>query len=201
MKSVRVVFLVSGIITVISLGVVAFLMFWGPDRIDFAGKSLPQLLEEGDIVPIIVIPIALIIAGVTMLPFLRIMFPDEIKNGVNAQATVLKVWDTGVSINDNPQVGLLLQVSPAGSNPFQVEAKTLVSRLNVALVQPGVTAKVRYDPQKPKRLKVLTLHILQDPAAPTGAAARLEELNGLRDKGLISEAEYRQKREEILKAL
>ncbi len=199
MKSIQKVFLLSGIIAVAAFGLVVYLMFWGPDRIDLAGKSLPQLLEEGDIVAIIVVPIALIITGVAILPFLRIIFPDEIKNGVNAPATVLKVWDTGVSINDNPQVGLRLEVSPAGANPFQTETKTVVSRLNVSLVQPGVTAEVRYDPQKPTRLKVLTLNV-ESPAA-TGAAARMEELNNLRDKRLITEEEYRQKREEILKAL
>ncbi len=199
MKSIQKVFLLSGIIAVAAFGLVVYLMFWGPDRIDLAGKSVPQLLEEGDIVAIIVVPIALIITGVAMLPFLRIIFPDEIKNGVTAQATVLKVWDTGVSINDNPQVGLQLEVSPAGANPFQAETKTVVSRLNVSLVQPGVTAEVRYDPQKPTRLKVLTLNV-ESPAA-TGAAARMEELNNLRDKRLITEEEYRQKREEILKAL
>ena len=199
MKSVQKVFLLSGIIAVASLGLVVYLMFWGPDRIDIAGKSLPQLLEEGDIVPIIVVPIALIITGVAMLPFLRIIFPDEIKNGVTAQATVLKVWDTGVSINDNPQVGLRLQVSPAGANPFQTETKTIVSRLNVALVQPGITAEVKYDPLDPKRIKVLTVNI-QD-VASNDAASRLEQLEELRNKDLISGDEYRQKREEILKLL
>jgi hypothetical protein len=134
-----------------------------------------------------------------MLPFLRIIFPREIKNGVTAQAKVLKVWDTGVSINDNPQVGLLLEVSPPGGNSFQVEAKTMVSRLNAALVQPGITAEVKYDPEKPQRIQILSLNI--QGTAPSNAAGRMEELNDLYDKGLITKEEYQQKREEILKAL
>jgi hypothetical protein len=93
----------------------------------------------------------------------------------------------------------LLEISPAGDNPFQVETKTIVSRLNVALVQPGIAAKVKYGPQKPRRLQVLALHV-QD-AAPTDAATWLEQLNELRDKGLIGEEEYRRKREDILGTL
>lgn len=198
MKSLRPVFALAVILVIASFGFVAYMLLAGPERINFAGRSLNELLESGDLVPFIVIPIALVITA-AMIPFMRIIFPDKIKNGVEAQARVLKVWDTGVSINDNPQVGLLLEISPAGGNPFQVEAKTVVSRLNAALVQPGITADVRYDPQKPQRLRVLTLHV--GSPVPGDNAARLEELESLRDKGLITAEEYCLKREEILKNL
>ena len=199
MKSIRAVFVLAGVGLVVSLGFAAYMIFWSPDRLDLAGKSLSQLLKSSDLLPLLVIPAVLIICAIAVLPFLRIMFPSEIKNGVTAHAKILKVWDTGVSINDNPQVGLILEVSPASGSPFQAEAKTLVSRLNAALVQPGVTAEVKYDPQKPLRLQVLSLQIKG--AVSTDTAARLEELNGLHDKDMITEEEYRQKREEILKAL
>ena len=198
-KSIRTILIISGVIALISLGVVVYMMFWGPDHLELGGKSLSELLKSGALTPIIVIPIALIIAGVTIVPFLRIMFPSDIKNGVTAPAKVLEVWDTGVSINDNPQVGLLLEVSPPNGTPFQVKAKSLVSRLNVALVQPGITAEVKYDPLNPKRIKVLTVNIQS--AASSDAASRLEQLEELRNKDLISGDEYRQKREEILKSL
>lgn len=199
MKSVRTIFLISFLGVITSLGVVVYFMFSGPDRLQFSGKSLPEMVQDGTLLGLLIIPVVLIIIGVSLLPFLRIIFPVEIKNGVTAQAKVIKVWDTGVSINDNPQVGLLLEISPPGDNSFQVEAKSVVSRLNAALVQPGITAEVKYDPEKPQRLQILTLNI-QD-AAPSNAAARMEELNGLYDKGLITKEEYQQKREEILKAL
>ena len=199
MKSVRKVFILASVGVVISLGITAFLLFWGPEHIDLTGRTLSQLLKDGDIVPIIVIPAVLIITGVVMLPFLRTIFPGEIKNGITAQARVLKFWDTGVSINDDPQVGLLLEVTPLSGSTFQTEAKTLVSRLNAALVQPGIAAEVKYDPEKPSHLQILKLHI--SGVTSSDSAARLEELNGLHDKGLVTEEEYRQKREEILKAL
>jgi len=199
MKTVRIALIVAGASVIVSLGVVAYWMFWGPDRLELAGKSLPQLLQSGDLWPLVIVPVVLIISGVVMVPVLRTIFPGEIKNGIDAPARVLKVWDTGVSINDNPQVGLLLEVSPTGAMPFQVKAKTIVSRLNAALVQPGIAAEVRFDPNKPQRLQIRTLHI--QGVASTDAAARMEQLNELRDKGLITEGEYNEKRQEILKTL
>jgi hypothetical protein len=200
MRSIRKVLLVSGIIMVIGLGFVFYQMFLGPDHIEFAGKSLQQLFEEGDLIGVLVIPIVLIISAVFMIPFLRIIFPANIKDGITTRARVIKVRDTGVTINDNPQVGLLLEFSPIGSGPVQIEARTVVSRLNAALVQPGITAEIKYDPKKTTRIQILTLNI-EEEHAPTDTAARLEELNELHTKNLITEEEYQQKRAEILKNL
>jgi hypothetical protein len=199
MKSLRPVLLISSIIAILGLGFAAFMLFWGPDHIEFEGRTLADLLESGDLTPLIVIPVALIISAFAMRPVFRLAFPSEIKNAVAAQARVMKVWDTGVSINDNPQVGLLLHVTPSMSAAFDVEAKTIVSRLNAALVQPGITADIKYDPQKPKRLEIVTLNV--EEIGSGGAESRLEELKTLLDRRLITEDEYNKKREEILKAL
>lgn len=199
MKFSRPIFIASILIALASLGYVAYQMFWGPDRIDLIGKSLPELLDNGGLLGLIVIPVVLLIGILVMRPFLRIMFPDEIKGGVTAPAKVLKVWDTGVSINNNPQVGLLLEITPTDGVSFQAESKTVVSRLQAALVQPGATAEVRYDPQKPQRLQVLNL-TLPSPGA-SNTETRLEELTRLRERGLITAEEYIQKRDQILKDL
>ena len=199
MKSLRPVLLLSLIIAVLGMGVTAFLLMWGPERIEFEGRSPAELLESGDIAPLIVIPLALIIGGLTLRPFFRLIFPREIKNALTAQARVMKVWDTGVSINDNPQVGLLLHVTPSTSAAFDVEAKTVVSRLSAARVQPGITAEIKYDPQDPRHVQIVTLNV--EEIGSGGAADRLEELRSLWDRQLITEDEYNKKREEIIKAL
>jgi len=195
MKSMRIFFILSGIITTLTIGIVAYLMFFGPDRLETAGKSLSEMKDNGALLAMIVIPLMLIISGVVVLPLFRILAPVQIKNGVTAQARVLKIWDTGVTVNDDPQVGLLLEVMPSMSNPFQIEAKTLVPRLQVALVKEGITAEVVYDPQNLKRVQIVKLNTQQ------GSAARLEELDALYEKRLITEDEYRKKREEILQSL
>ena len=199
MKIARYAIFLSAIGVVVTIGYLVYQMLLGPDRLQVSGRNFSQLMQSGELLAIAIILVSVIISGVVMRPFLRILFPGEIKNGITAQARVLKVWDTGVTVNENPQVGLLLEVSPETGEPFQAETKTIVSRLNVAQVEPGIKAEVKYDPQKPQRLQLQTLHI-KSPTT-TKAAARMEELNELREKGLITEEEYRRKREEILKAL
>lgn len=199
MRGLRPVLLISSIITILGLGFAAFMMFWGPDRVEFEGRSLGDLIRSGDLTPFIVIPFVLIVSAFAMRPVFRLAFPAEIKNGVTAQARVMRVWDTGVSINDNPQVGLLLHITPSMSAAFDVEAKTIVSRLNAALVQPGITAEIKYDPRNPRRLQIITLNI--EEIGSGTAESRLEELKALLDRRLITEDEYNRKREEIIKAL
>lgn len=199
MRSLRPVLLLSSIIAILGLGFTAFMLFWGPDHIELEGRSLVELLKSGEITPLIVIPLALIVTALAMRPVIRLAFPPEIKNGITAQARVMKVRDTGVSINDNPQVGLLLHVTPSMSAAFDVEAKTIVSRLNAALVQPGITADIKYDPQNPKRLQILNLNV--EEIGSGSAESRLEELKTLLDRRLITEDEYNKKREQIIKAL
>ena len=66
--------------------------------------------------------------------------------GVPAQATILKMWDTGTTVNDNPLVGLLLEVGPQDRPACQVQPLRLVSRLKIPLVQTGATVPVQFDP-------------------------------------------------------
>jgi len=199
LKIARYAILLSVIGVVVTIGYLVYQMLWGPDRVQISGKNFSQLIKSEELMTIVIILVSVIISGVVIRPFLRILFPGEIKNGITAQAKVLKVWDTGVTVNENPQVGLLLEVLPKTGESFQAETRTIVSRLNVAQVEPGITAEVRYDPLKPGRLQLQTLHIKT--GSQTKAAARMEELQELREKGLITEEEYRQKREEILKVL
>lgn len=65
--------------------------------------------------------------------------------GVDAQAQILSVQDTGMTINDNPRVKLTMAVSPSdGSAAFEVSTKVTVSR--VAIPRAGDMFAVRYDP-------------------------------------------------------
>lgn len=74
-----------------------------------------------------------------------------LENGTQAQAVVLNVADTGMTINDNPRVKLTLQVQPEGGAPFQVEKKVTVSR--VAIPSIGDTYFVRFDPADPTNVE------------------------------------------------
>jgi hypothetical protein len=150
-------------------------------------------------VPVIIIPVVLVIVGLSLRPLFRAFFPPDIKNGITAEAEVLEVRDTGTTINDDPQIALLLEVRPSMAATFQTELKTLVSRLEVANYRPGCKAVVLYDPTNPKRMVLQSF----EPAASVAGSAedRLAELGRLKDRGLITPSEYERKREEIIKAL
>lgn len=72
--------------------------------------------------------------------------------GVSAKATVLKIWDTGITVNNNPVVGFLLEVVPEEGPPYQAETKAIISRLDIPQIQPGAVLPVKYDPENPKRV-------------------------------------------------
>jgi hypothetical protein len=76
--------------------------------------------------------------------------------GVPADATIVKIWDTGVTVNNDPVVGFLLEVHPDGPGqaPFQAKTKALVSRLAVPRVQPGAHLRVSFDPKDTTRVAV-----------------------------------------------
>lgn len=199
MKSLRPVFIVSAVIVLIGIAGSLLFMFLGPDRLQFEGKSLKDLLDGGELLGVIAAPIVLIIVSLVMVSSFRTLMPGKIKNGITAPARVLQVRDTGVSVNDNPQVALLVEVTPPGKAPFQAEVKTLVSRLNAALVQPGIDVEVVFDPQNPKRIQVHEMQLGTSPL--TDAGSRLRELDRLYEQRLITSEEYRAKREEIIKGL
>lgn len=74
-------------------------------------------------------------------------------NGVEADATILSISDTGVTINKNPYVKLRLRVAPMGMAAYETEVKAMVSR--VAIPRPGDGVRVKFDPNKPEDVIVV----------------------------------------------
>ena len=74
-------------------------------------------------------------------------------HGVEAEATILAVSDTGVTMNKNPYVKLRLRVEPMGMATYETEAKAMVSR--VMIPRPGDGVRVKFDPNKPEDVIVV----------------------------------------------
>ncbi len=74
--------------------------------------------------------------------------------GVPAPARIVRLIDTGTSINDDPVVDFVLEIAPDGAPVYQATARALVSRLDVPAVQPGTIVKVKYDPAVPSRVAI-----------------------------------------------
>jgi riboflavin synthase alpha subunit len=67
-------------------------------------------------------------------------------SGEPAQATVLQIWEAGMTVNNNPMIGISLQVQPMNRPAYQVQLQTMISRLKLSQVQPGSVVNVRIDP-------------------------------------------------------
>ena len=68
------------------------------------------------------------------------------KTGVPATARIVQLSDTGVTINNNPQIKMLLEVTPPMGQPYMVEMKKVISRLDTYSYQPGMSVSVIVDP-------------------------------------------------------
>jgi hypothetical protein len=68
------------------------------------------------------------------------------------RATVTALRDTGVTINENPEVELELCVEVEGGDPYPVTHRQIISRLVTGNFRPGASVSVRVDPADPQRL-------------------------------------------------
>jgi hypothetical protein len=94
----------------------------------------------------------LILAGCAMVD--RMSGVSEAKRlretGEAATARILRVWDTGITVNEDPVIGLDVEVSRAGGASYKATIpKSLISRIDIPQFQPGQTVSVRVDPQNP----------------------------------------------------
>lgn len=109
--------------------------------------------------------LALVFGGM----FLRWRVKQRVlQTGVAATATIVRVWDTGTRINDNPRVGMLLQVQPATGAPFQAEVKETVSIVQMPMFQPGARLEVKYDPVQPTSVAIVSVITGAGPGASSG---------------------------------
>lgn len=75
------------------------------------------------------------------------------ETGVAAEAVIVKIWDTGITVNDDPVIGMEVEVRPAEGEPWSATIpKSLISRLDIPQFQPGQSVQVRYDPQDRSRV-------------------------------------------------
>ncbi len=77
-------------------------------------------------------------------------------------AVVLEIWDTGMTVNDDPVVGLSVRVESPDRPPYVARiAKSIVSRVHLPQVQPGCRVRVFVDPKHPATRVALGLYDLR----------------------------------------
>ena len=89
-------------------------------------------------------------ALLSLLPkrFTRLRWPH---NGVEADAVVLRIENTGILINKKPQVRLQMQVKPCKGKNFVIEIDTV----SPPVTRTGSVIRVKYNPRNTRELLFL----------------------------------------------
>lgn len=74
--------------------------------------------------------------------------------GTAASGRIVRLVDTGTTINKDPVVGFVLEVTAPEGDPFEAYAEALISRLDIPQVQPGRVLPVKYDPKDRSRVAI-----------------------------------------------
>ncbi len=97
----------------------------------------------------------LVFGGVYWSVFRPMMIQSRLlKTGLSAKAVIKELSDTGVTVNNAPQVKLVLEVFPPMGAPYLVETKMLISRLQTSMFQPGMELAVKIDPDDKSKVAV-----------------------------------------------
>ena len=70
--------------------------------------------------------------------------------GIRGEATILSVQDTGMRINDNPRVAVVLDVRLPNMPSYQIQKTITVSIVQLGQVQVGAVVGVMVDPSAPQ---------------------------------------------------
>jgi hypothetical protein len=92
--------------------------------------------------------------GAVMFFVFKAMRPDPtiMKSGTPAQATIQNVWQTGTYVNNNPQIGMQLEVRPPSGAPYQAQVNAIIPLVNIPQFQPGAVVPVKIHPTDPSKV-------------------------------------------------
>jgi hypothetical protein len=89
------------------------------------------------------------------IPYLRSRKRKQLlTSGLRADGKIIDMWDTAITINNQPQIGLKIEVTPPTGAPFTSEINLVISRLQTSFYQVGVKCIVRYDPNNKKTVAI-----------------------------------------------
>ncbi|WP_067824060.1 hypothetical protein [Nocardia inohanensis] len=132
------------------------------------------------IIAFTLVPIVFAFTGEGIMSALTGLNSSEFRDGLLGIGTVREVGQTGVSVNDQPQVRIELQVEAADGKTFTSHAKMIVPLTQLALLRPGVVLPVRYLPGRTDRVEV-------DLSGDAAAAQEVMNASMIR-KGFTTEA-------------
>ena len=75
-------------------------------------------------------------------------------NGRVGSAVITDVRQTGMWVNENPQVEMDLQVTVEGIPTYTATQRQVIAQIAIPQFQPGVTVPVRVDPENPSSVLI-----------------------------------------------
>ena len=76
------------------------------------------------------------------------------ETGLAGTGQIIGLTQTGMYLNENPQIGIQMMVSVPGRNPYQVEVRQFVPLILLGSIQVGATLPVKVDQTNPSKVVV-----------------------------------------------
>lgn len=105
----------------------------------------------------LVIPLATSLGILLWMIAKRKRIQELVATGKQGTAVVLELSDTGVTINDDPRVKLLLEIHIPNYQPYQARKTVTLPLIYLSQVQTGSTINILADPDQPYEEKRIAL--------------------------------------------
>jgi len=116
-------------------------------------KSFYFLMGAG----FLLIPLAITFGILIWIKVKRKRIADLVATGKQGTAVILGLSDTGVRVNDNPRVKLLLDIRIPNYQPYQAQKTVTLPIIYLPQVQTGSTINILADPEQPHDEKRIAL--------------------------------------------
>jgi hypothetical protein len=136
-------FLLGGIFLVVGLG-----LFIGLGSIPYAGGAM-QLTGGIFVVVAIIVIIAGLVAGKNAAATQQVL-----QTGIPGTATITGLTQTGVYLNDNPQIAMNLLVQLPGEVPYAANIKQVVPLMLLGRLSSGAPLSVRVDQMDRSKVEI-----------------------------------------------
>jgi hypothetical protein len=105
----------------------------------------------------LVIPLATSLGILMWLVAKRKRIAELVATGKQGTAVILELSDTGVTINDDPRVKLLLEIHIPNYQPYKARKTVTLPLIYMSQVQTGSTIQILADPEQPNDEKRIAL--------------------------------------------
>ena len=105
----------------------------------------------------LVIPLATSLGILIWLLAKRKRIAELVATGKQGTAVILDLSDTGMTINDDPRVKLLLEIHIPNYQPYKARKTVTLPLIYMSQVQTGATIQILADPEQPDDEKRIAL--------------------------------------------